>query len=391
MLYANIDDFNPSDYAEAYGKMEKEGLPVMDRWLISRMNTMIRDVDTDLGSYKIPEAARALEGFVDDMSNWYVRRCRDRFWAHGMEPDKVAAYMTLYNALKNLCLCAAPMIPFMTEEIYQNIVRRVEKDAPESVHLCYFPKADESRIDADLESKMGEALNIVVMGRAARNDANIKNRQPLARMFVRAPQALPKYYADIITDELNVKEITFTEDVRAFTSYSFKPQLRTVGPKYGKLLGGIRKYLSEVDGSAAMDELKKNGSLSFEVNGSPVSLAEEDLLIETAQVEGYVSQQQGDLTVVLDTNLTPELVEEGFVRELVSKIQTMRKEAGFEVQDHIEVFESENERLGEIMKKYESELKKEVLAEKITYGSLDGYTKEWNVNGEAVKLGVRKV
>jgi len=230
-----------------------------------------------------------------------------------------------------------------------------------------------------------------VMGRAARNDANIKNRQPLARMFVRAPQALPKYYADIITDELNVKEITFTDDVRAFTSYSFKPQLRTVGPKYGKLLGGIRKYLSEVDGSAAMDELKKNGSLSFEVNGSPVSLAEEDLLIETAQVEGYVSQQQGDLTVVLDTNLTPELVEEGFVRELVSKIQTMRKEAGFEVQDHIEVFESENERLGEIMKKYESELKKEVLAEKITYGSLDGYTKEWNVNGEAVKLGVRKV
>ena len=274
------------------------------------------------------------------MSNWYVRRCRDRCWAHGMEPDKIAAYMTLYNALKNLCLCAAPMIPFMTEEISQNIVRRVEKDAPESIHLCYFPKADESRIDEDLETKMGEALHIVVMGRAARNDANIKNRQPLARMFVRAPQALPKYYADIITDELNVKEITFTEDMRAFTSYSFKPQLRTVGPKYGKLLGGIRKYLSEVDGSAAMDELKKTGSLSFEVTGSPVSLAEEDLLSETAQVEGYVSQQQGDLTVVLDTNLTPELVEEGFVRELVSKIQTMRKEAGFEVQDHIDVFEA---------------------------------------------------
>ena len=391
VLYANIDDFNPSDYKEAYEKMEREGLPVMDRWLISRMNTMIRDVDSDLGSYKIPEAARALEGFVDDMSNWYVRRCRDRFWAHGMEPDKIAAYMTLYNALKNLCLCAAPMIPFMTEEIYQNIVRRVEKDAPESIHLCYFPKADESRIDEDLETKMGEALNIVVMGRAARNDANIKNRQPLARMFVRAPQALPKYYADIITDELNVKEIIFTEDVRAFTSYSFKPQLRTVGPKYGKLLGGIRKYLSEVDGSAAMDELKKNGSLSFEVNGSPVSLAEEDLLIETAQVEGYVSQQQGDLTVVLDTNLTPELVEEGFVRELVSKIQTMRKEAGFEVQDHIDVFEAGNEKLEGIMKKYESGLKKEVLAESITYGSLDGYTKEWSVNGEAVTLGVRKI
>jgi len=308
-----------------------------------------------------------------------------------METDKIDAYMTLYEALKNLCLCAAPMIPFMTEEIYQNIVRRVEKDAKESIHLCSFPSADESVIDEDLEQKMGEALNIVVMGRAARNDANIKNRQPVSRMFVKAPQALPQYFEDIITDELNVGQITFTDDVSAFTSYSFKPQLRTVGPKYGKLLGEIRRYLSEVDGNKAMNELKADGALNFEVNGSAVSLSEEDLLIETAQTEGFVSQQNGSITVALDTNLTPELIEEGFVRELVSKIQTMRKEAGFEVQDHINVSESGNEKLKGIMQKFEAELKKEVLAESISYDAVDGYTKEWTVNGEKVTLGVRKL
>ncbi len=385
VLYANIDGFNPSDYTLDYDK-----LPVMDKWLISRMNTMIRDVDSDLDAYRIPEAARALESFVDDMSNWYVRRCRDRFWAGGMEQDKINAYMTLYEALKNLCKCAAPMIPFMTEEIYQNIVRRVEEGAPESVHLCDFPEADASKIDSELEKRMDEVLNIVVMGRAARNDANIKNRQPIGQMFVKAEAELPGFFADIITDELNVKKITFTQDVRAFTSYSFKPQLRTVGPKYGKLLGGIRKYLSEVDGNQAMDELKTNGSIRFDANGSEVVLTEEDLLIDTAQMEGYVSQQNGDLTVVLDTNLTPELVEEGFVRELVSKIQTMRKEAGFEVQDHIDVYESANSRIREIMQKFETELKKEVLAETISFDEADGYVKEWTVNGEKVTLGVKK-
>ena len=385
VLYANIDEFDPSKYTLDYDQ-----LPVMDKWLISRMNTMIRDVDSDLDAYRIPEAARALESFVDDMSNWYVRRCRDRFWAGGMEQDKINAYMTLYEALKNLCKCAAPMIPFMTEEIYQNIVRRVEPDAPESVHLCDFPTADESKIDSELERRMDEVLNIVVMGRAARNDASIKNRQPIGRMFVKAAAELPRFFADIITDELNVKNIAFTEDVRAFTSYSFKPQLRTVGPKYGKLLGGIRKYLGEVDGNNAMDELRANGSIKFDVNGSEVVLSEEDLLIDTAQTTGYVSQQNGELTVVLDTNLTPELVEEGFVRELVSKIQTMRKEAGFEVQDHIDVYESGNDRIRGIMQKFEEELKKEVLAESISYDETDGYVKEWTVNGEKVTLGVKK-
>ena len=399
VLYANIDEFDPSGYEEMYGALldrvkagEESALPVMDRWLLSRMNTMIRDTDANLAAYRIPETARALESFVDDMSNWYVRRCRDRFWAHGMEQDKICAYMTLYLALKNLCLCAAPMIPFMTEEIYQNIVRRVEKDAPQSVHLCLFPHTDEVLINEDLEQKMGEALSIVVMGRAARNDANIKNRQPIGRMFVKADEALPKYYADIVTDELNVKVIEFTDDVRAFTDYTFKPQLRTVGPKYGKLLGGIRKYLGTIDGNSAMDELSANGCVRFDMNGEQVELTQEDLLIETKQTEGFVTQQNGSLTVVLDTNLTPELVEEGFVRELVSKIQTMRKEAGFEVQDHIDVHESGNDRIRGILEKFENQLKKEVLAEEVAYGeSPEGaFVKEWTVNGERVTLAVRK-
>jgi len=386
VLYADIDNFNPAEHTLDY-----EQLPVMDRWLISRMNGMVRDVDSDLGSYKIPEAARALQAFVDDMSNWYVRRCRDRFWAKGMEQDKVNAYMTLYTALKTVSLAAAPMIPFMTEEIYQNIVRSVEKDAPESVHLCDFPVCDVSRIDEELESRMAEVLDIVVLGRAARNEANIKNRQPIGQMFVKAETALPEFFADIVTDELNVKKITFTEDVSAFTSYSFKPQLRTVGPKYGKQLGGIRKYLSEVNGNAAMEELRANGAIRFDVDGTPVELTEDDLLIETARTEGYVSEQDGGVTVVLDTNLTPELIEEGFVRELVSKIQTMRKEAGFEVQDHILLGEDGNEKIAQIMQRFEDELKGEVLADAVTCGTLKGYTKEWTVNGEKVTLSVEKV
>ena len=399
VLYANIDDFDPSRYEEQYQTLldrvkagDEEALPVMDRWLLSRMNTMIRDTDSGLAAYKIPETARALEDFVDDLSNWYVRRCRDRFWAHGMEQDKICAYMTLYSALKNLCLCAAPMIPFMTEEIYQNIIRRVEKDAQESIHLCLFPAFDEALINEELELTMREALNIVVMGRAARNDANIKNRQPIGRMFVKAEAALPKYYADIVTDELNVKAIEFTQDVRAFTNYTFKPQLRTVGPKFGKLLGGIKKFLGTVDGNRAMDELNESGLLRFEVNQETVELTREDLLIDTAQTEGFVTQQNGSLTVVLDTNLSPELVEEGFVRELVSKIQTMRKEAGFEVQDHIDVYESGNDRIRGILEKYEDQLKKEVLAESVVYGSApeDAYEKEWTVNGERVTLAVKK-
>ena len=386
VLYANIDHFNPVDYT-----LEYEKLPVMDKWLLSKMNTMIKEVDYDLGNYRIPEAARALESFVDDMSNWYVRRSRERFWAKGMEQDKINAYLTLYTALVNVCKAAAPMIPFMTEDIYQNIVRKVDAAAPESIHLCDFPMAEESQIDKALEENMDEVLKIVVMGRACRNTANIKNRQPIGRMFVKAEHELPQFFSDIVKEELNVKQVLFTDDVRDFTSYSFKPQLKTVGPKYGKLLGGIRQALPALDGNAAMDELKANGCLKLDINGSEVVLTEEDLLIDTAQMEGYVSDQNAELTVVLDTNLTPELIEEGFVRELISKIQTMRKEAGFEVMDKIRVFAKGNEKISEILSKFSGQICKDVMAEEIVKDQVQGYEKEWNINGETVVLGVEKL
>ena len=386
VLYANIDNFNPMDHTLDYEK-----LPVMDKWLLSKMNSMIRDVDDCLGNYKIPEAARALQDFVDDMSNWYVRRSRERFWAKGMEQDKINAYMTLYTALVNTCKAAAPMIPFMTEDIYRNIVCKVDPSAPESIHLCDFPTVDEAQIDKDLEQKMDEVLKVVVMGRACRNTANIKNRQPIGNMFVKAPKELPEYFAEIIRDELNVKKVTFTSDVSDFISYSFKPQLKTVGPKYGKLLGGIRQALPALDGSKAMKELKESGVLKLDINGSEVVLAEEDLLIETVQTEGYVSENNGDISVVLDTNLTPELIEEGFVRELISKIQNMRKEAGFEVMDKICVSVKDNSKIIEILQKYEAQVKDEVLAEKVLYGETTGYTRDWNINGESVTMAVEKV
>ena len=386
VLYANIDNFNPVDHTLDYEK-----LSVMDRWLLSKMNTMVKMADADLAAYKIPEAGRDLESFVDDMSNWYVRRCRDRFWAKGMEQDKINAYMTLYTALVTLCKAAAPMIPFMTEEIYQNIVRKVDEAAPESIHLCDYPAVNEDQIDAELEDNMDEVLKIVVMGRACRNTANIKNRQPIGQMFVKANQALPEFFADIVKDELNVKKVVFTDDVRSFTSYSFKPQLKTVGPKYGKLLGGIRQALPALDGNAAMDELNANGALKLDINGNEVVLTKEDLLIETAQMEGYVSEQNNDLTVVLDTNLTPQLVEEGFVRELISKIQTMRKEAEFEVMDKIRIFASGNETIGQILDKFREQIQNEVLAQSIELNMVQGYQKEWNINGEKVVLGVEKL
>ena len=385
VLYANIDSFDPTRYTLDYEK-----LSVMDKWLLSKMNSMVNDVDKNLGAYKIPEAANALQDFVDDMSNWYVRRSRERFWAKGMEQDKINAYLTLYTALVTVSKAAAPMIPFMTEDIYQNLVRKVDASAPESIHLCDFPTVDEKQIDKELEKDMDEVLEVVVMGRACRNTANIKNRQPIANMFVKAPVALPDYFQDIIRDELNSKKVTFTGDVRAFTSYSFKPQLKTVGPKYGKLLGGIKKTLAELDGNAAMDELKADGQLTLDINGEKVVLLESDLLIETAQTEGYVSAQEGEVTVALDTNLTPELIEEGFVREIISKVQTMRKEAGFEVMDRILVYAADNEKIVSLLKEHADELKKEVLADDIVLGSVDGYTKEWNINGENVTLGVKK-
>ena len=386
VLYANIDNFDATKYTLNYDK-----LPVMDKWLLSKLNTMVKTVDADLDSYKIPEAARALQEFVDDMSNWYVRRSRERFWAKGMEQDKINAYMTLYTALVTVAKAAAPMIPFMTEDIYQNLVRSIDADAPESIHLCDYPEVNEAWIDKDLEANMEELLEIVVLGRACRNTANIKNRQPIGTMYVKAEKAMDKFYTDIIADELNVKEVKFADDVESFISYSFKPQLRTVGPKYGKLLNGIRTALSEIDGTAAMKELRDNGVLVLDIDGNSVELAEEDLLIETAQSEGYVTETDGETSVVLDTNLTPELIQEGFVREIISKVQTMRKEAGFEVMDKILVYAKDNDKIMDIMKANQDEIKREVLAENIILGEAEGYTKEWNINKEAVTLGVSKV
>ena len=386
VLYADIDNFDPTKYELNYDQ-----LPVMDKWLLSRLNTTVQAVDNDLANYKIPEAARALQEFVDEMSNWYVRRSRERFWAKGMEQDKINAYMTLYHALVTIAKTAAPMIPFMTEDIYQNLVRSVDKDAPESIHLCDFPTVNEAWIDKDLEADMKELLEIVVLGRACRNTANIKNRQPIGTMYVKAEKKMSEFYTDIIADELNVKEVKFADDVESFISYSFKPQLRTVGPKYGKLLGGIRQALTDINGTAAMNELRSNGVLKLDINGNDVELTEEDLLIETAQTEGYVSESDGETSVVLDTNLTPELIEEGFVREIISKIQTMRKEAGFEVMDKIVVYAHGNDKIQDVMKTHEDEIKSEVLADEMVLGETDGYVKEWNINKEAVTMGVKKL
>ena len=385
ILYANIDDFDATKYTLKYDQ-----LPVMDKWLLSKLNTAVKEVDDNLDNYRIPEAARVLDNFVDEMSNWYVRRCRERFWAKGMEQDKINAYMTLYTALVEICKAAAPMIPFMTEEIYQNLVRTNDKNAPESIHLCDFPVADEKMIDKQLEESMEEVLDIVVMGRAARNTANIKNRQPIGTMYVKAPHTLSDYFKDIIEDELNVKEVVFKDDVSDLTSYSFKPQLRTVGPRYGKQLGGIKKYLEEVDGTAAMKQLKAEGALKFDVDGATVSLTEEDLLIDVAQKAGFVTEADNYVTVVLDTNLSPELIEEGFVYEVISKIQTMRKEADFEVMDHIRVAVNGNAKLAEIVTAHKAAISDKVLADEILIDTELSIQKEWNVNGEKVVIGVEK-
>lgn len=386
VLYAEIDQFDPTKYTLDYDK-----LSVMDKWLLSKMNSMVKAVDDNLGNYRIPEAARALDDFVDEMSNWYVRRSRERFWAKDMPQDKINAYMTLYTALVTVAKAAAPMIPFMTEDIYQNLVRSVDKSAKESIHLCDFPKVNEAHIDKELEENMERVLKIVVLGRACRNKSNIKNRQPIGKMFVKAGFELPEFFKEIITEELNIKEVEFTEDVRAFTSYSFKPQLRTVGPKYGKFLGKIKEALANLDGNAAMDKINAGEPLTFDFDGNEVVLEKEDLLIDMAQVEGYVSESDGNVTVVLDTNLSEELIEEGFVREVISKIQTMRKEAGFEVMDKIIVNVDKNAKIEDIINNNLDEIKLEVLAEKVEFGKMSGYSKEWNINGENVSLGVEKI
>ena len=386
VLYANIDEFDAGKYTLEYDK-----LGVMDKWCLSKLNTLIKDVDNNLANYRIPEAARALQDFVDELSNWYVRRSRERFWAKGMEQDKINAYMTLYTALVTVAKVAAPMIPFMTESIYQNLVCTSDPTAPESVHLCDFPVADDAMIDQELEKNMEALLDIVVMGRACRNTANIKNRQPIGKMFVKADFTLPEFYTEIIADELNVKNVEFTSDVRSFTSYQFKPQMRTVGPKYGKLLGQIKTTLAELDGNAAMDELNEKGALTFTIADSEVILTEADLLIESAQIPGYVSESDKNMTVVLDTNLTDELVEEGFVREIVSKVQTMRKEAGFEVMDKIRLTLTGSEKLVEIFKNNADSIKNDVLAEEILVGNGSGYEKDWTINGESATISVEKL
>ncbi len=385
VLYANIDEFDATKYT-----LEYEKLSVMDKWLLSKLNSAIKAVDENLANYKIPEAAKALQSFVDDMSNWYVRRSRERFWAKGMEQDKINAYMTLYKALVEICKTAAPMIPFMTEDIYQNLVRSIDANAPESIHLCDFPKVNEAHIDKELEENMDRVLKLVVMGRACRNTANIKNRQPIGQMYVKADFELSEFFDAIVADELNVKNVTFTQEVRDFTSYSFKPQLKTVGPKYGKLLGGIKNVLSGLDGNAAMDELNANGCLRFEVNGEEVVLNREDLLIDTAQMEGYVSEDDNGITVVLDTNLSEELLEEGFVREIISKVQTMRKEADFEVMDKIVITYEGSEKAETVFAKNADEIGAETLALEVKKATPAGYVKEWKINGEAVTLGVEK-
>ena len=386
VLYANIDNFDATKYSLEYDK-----LAVMDKWLLSRLESTVKAVDDNLANYRIPEAAKALQSFVDDMSNWYVRRSRERFWAKGMEQDKINAYMTLYTALVTVAKAAAPMIPFMTEDIYQNLVKSIDASAPESIHLCDFPEVHENWIDPKMEEDMADLLEIVVMGRAARNTANIKNRQPIGTMYVKSEFQLSEFYKEIIKDELNIKEVVFKDDIADFISYSFKPQMRTVGPKYGKLLNKIKATLSELDGNKAMAELKSTGELKLDIDGQEIVLLEEDLLIDMAQMEGYVSESDHTITVVLDTNLTPELIEEGFVRELVSKIQTMRKEAGFEVMDKIRVYAKDNDKIVSIMKNHGDEIKSEVLAEEIVTGETKGYEKEWNINSEKVTMAVERI
>lgn len=387
VLYADIDGFDPTKHT-----LDPETLPVMDRWLLSRLNTLIGEVDNDLAAYKITEAAKALSSFTDELSNWYVRRCRERYWGAEMTEDKKNAYMTLYTALVTLSKLAAPMIPFMTEEIYQNLVRSVDASAPESIHLCDYPTADARFIDKQLEADMDEVLNIVILGRAARNAANIKNRQPIGMLYIGAEKVLDGTYMQIILDELNVKAAEFTNDASAFLSYNIKPNLKTVGPKYGKLLGAIRKALAEGDGAALKRALDADGKLTLALDGgNEAELTADDLLIETVQSGRYVSLSEGGVTVALDTELSDALIEEGYVREIISKVQTMRKEAGFEVTDHITLYADNNEKIKAFIDRNAAEIKAAVLGDLVIFGAIEGYSKNWDINGEEVTLAVKKI
>ena len=386
VLYANIDEFDPTKYS-----LKDCKLTVMDKWLLSKLNSMVKAVDENLDNYRIPEAARALQEFTDDMSNWYVRRGRERYWVQGLPEDKIAAYMILYTALVTTAKAAAPMIPFMTESIYQNLVRSVDKSAPESIHLCAFPEVDEKAIDKELEDKMDKVLEIVVLGRAARNGSALKNRQPLATMYVKLDGELDSFYTDIIRDELNIKNVSFTDKVDDFVTYQFKPQLKTVGPKFGKQLNEIRTALSELDGTKAKKELDENGKLVLSLPSGEVTLETEDLLIEAKQKDGFYTVSDRGITVAIDTTLTKELVEEGFVRELISKIQTMRKEAGFNVTDHINVTVEGSKKVTDIALSKKADIAGDTLADGITAAKPAGYTKDWDINGEKVTIGVEKV
>ncbi|MEG1049679.1 MAG: DUF5915 domain-containing protein, partial [Oscillospiraceae bacterium] len=385
VLYADIDKFDPSNYTLDY-----KTLPVMDRWLLSRMNSMIKAADDNLANYRIPDAARVLQEFVDDMSNWYVRRSRERFWAKGMESDKVNAYMTLYTALVTLAKVAAPMIPFMSEQMYQNLVRTTDKTAPESVHLCYYPVADESAIDLELEKDMSLVLEVATLARSARNTSNIKNRQPLAKMFFKADRVLNDYYKAILAEELNVKGVEEITDASGYLSYSFKPQLKTLGPKYGKRIGEIRTLLAALDGAKAKAALDRDGQLVLASPEGDIVLAAEDLLVETKQTEGFESVSDNNVIVALDTHITPKLLEEGFVREIISKLQTMRKDAGFEVLDHIAVYIEGNDTIARIAKDNMEEIMENVLAGTLEFAAAEGFTKQWDINGETVTFTVVK-
>ena len=384
VLYANIDKFDVSKYSLEYDK-----LSVLDKWCLSRLNTLIKTVDEDLNSYKITEAAKALQEFVDELSNWYVRRSRDRFWAKETDQNKINAYMTLYTVLTTVIKLAAPMIPFMTEAIYQNLVLNSEKDAPESVHLCAYPVANEVFIDSELEKTMDLVLKAVVLGRAARNEANIKNRQPIALMYVKAPFELNEFYTKIVEEELNVKKVEFKDNMDEYLNYEIKPQFKVLGPKYGKQMKEIAAALAKVDGQKAKVELEATKTLKLELSSGEITLVPEDLDVKMTQTEGFAAQRDGDVTIAISTVLTDELIEEGFVREIISKVQTMRKENGFEVTDRITIFAQGNEKIAKLMQDNAETIKKITLADELVYDKLDGFTKEWNINGEKVTLGVK--
>lgn len=384
VLYANIDNFDATKYELEYDK-----LSVMDKWLLSRLNTLIKAVDNNLANYKVTETAKVLQDFVDELSNWYVRRSRERFWGKDMNQDKINAYMTLYTALTTVVKLAAPMVPFITESIYRNLVCSVDDKAPISVHLCDFPVANEAFIDTELEAEMELVLEIVVLGRAARNASNIKNRQPIGNMYVKADRQLDDFFKEIVASELNLKAVSFKDDMEEYLSYSFKPQFKVLGPKVGKQIGEVKAALAGINGHAAKAELESTGKLKLSLKSGEVELLPEDVDITMSQTEGFATQRYGSVTIALETTLSQELIEEGFVREIISKLQTMRKENGFQVVDHITVYAAGNDKLVDIMSRNEDFLKKVVLADKVVYGSTDGFVKEWNINGEDITLAVK--